>query len=436
MDFNEKFLYHIWDAQHLDKKLQTITKKVVKVIYPGRFNTDSGPDFKNAVLEIDGKKYKGDIEIELKTYNWKNHEHNEDPHFNEIILHVVYEHNASVPFTIKQNGQRAEILEIKDQLDKDIAKLIQKYADQHYAEKDKKCELFSKLEPEQTIQTLTDASLQRFENKIKRFKAEHYFADYDQLLYQGMMEALGYSKNKFQMLKFSNDYSYQFLKAKFQKNLLPEDMIKILLQKSNLIDHLPPSFPLNFKHKWIENEPDEQKNDYHWKLFRIRPSNHPVQRIIQFSEFLYSSLQTSLLHKILQLFSFQIKHFKLSIFKKNLYSTFRQRSQILPQKYLIGKTRIDTILINIILPVTALYAKEKNYQELEKLVFHIYENYPSLAENFVTKHMKTFLNDEQKKMIVKKEIFQQGLLNIYYSHCREHLCSDCVNSYSNMKFTN
>ncbi|RLC50440.1 MAG: DUF2851 domain-containing protein, partial [Candidatus Cloacimonadota bacterium] len=65
MQFSEKLLYHIWDAQHLQKNLKTISSRSIKVLFPGRWNTGSGPDFKDAIIEIDGIVKRGDVELEI-----------------------------------------------------------------------------------------------------------------------------------------------------------------------------------------------------------------------------------------------------------------------------------------------------------------------------------------------------------------------------------
>jgi hypothetical protein len=93
MQFSEKFLYHIWDAQHLVAILKTVSGKPVKIMFPGRWNTDAGPDFKDVIIEIDNKVLRGDVEIDLQTYNWNSHNHNENPNFNSVILEVVYQYN-------------------------------------------------------------------------------------------------------------------------------------------------------------------------------------------------------------------------------------------------------------------------------------------------------------------------------------------------------
>lgn len=432
MQFSEEFLYHIWDAQHLKNNLTTVSGKNLLIKFPGRWNTDSGPDFKDAIIELEGEILKGDIEIDIKAYNWKSHSHIENPEFNSVLLHIVFENNGQHPYTISENGNKVEILEIKDQLDENISKLIEHYSGKSYSEKEKKCKLFNKMSILKTKELLNQFGLIRFEKKIKRFTAEHYFSSFDQLLYMGLMEALGYSKNKYQMLQLAMNLPFDVLKRYYLKGMTINELNAMLFCSNDLIDHLPAVISNENKKKWQLLFKKQNSNDHNididikWKLFRIRPVNHPAIRILQSSNIIYNSLETSFFHEVLKLFSVPTKKFKISDFKKRLYNFFQTDKVDLPQNYKLGKTRIDTILINIILPLAVVYAREKQYNKLEQVIFEIYQNYPGLPSNYLTKYMEKFLNTDQKKIIRKHAVNQQGILNIYYENCQHHYCEACL----------
>ena len=429
MQLSEEFLYHIWDAQHLKENLTTISGKKLVIKFPGRWNTDSGPDFKDAIIQINGKIVKGDIEIDLTSYHWKSHSHNENPEFNSVLLHIVYEDKGKYPYTISEDGCKIEILEIREQLDEDINKLIKYYSGESYSEKDKACILFNDISIDDTKQFLSKIGMMRFEKKIKRFSAEHFFSDFDQLLYMGFMEALGYSKNKFQMLQIALNISYKDLKQFYKEGMTKGEYIAVLICSSGLIDNLPATISLDYIKKWQtlfkKQKFAKQPSDIKWKLFRIRPVNHPAIRILQVAGLLYDSLETSFFHNILKLFSFPIGDIKLIDFKKKLYGYFQKENDFLPDRYKLGKTRIDTILINIILPLTVIYAREKEYKQLEDVAINIYQSFPGLQDNYLTQYMEKFLNKEQKKEIRKRAIYQQGLLKVYYENCKHHYCAAC-----------
>ena len=407
MQFSEEFLYHIWDAQHLKKSLTTISGKDLVIKFPGRWNTDSGADFKDAILELNGKIQKGDVEIDLTSYHWKSHSHNENPEFNSVLLHIVYEDNGKYPYTISEDGSKIEIFEIKEQLEDDINKLIKHYSGEPYSEKDKTCKLFNKMTKNATEDFLNKMGMMRFEKKIKRFSAEHFFSDFDQLLYLGFMEALGYSKNKYQMLQIALNNSYKDLKQFYNNGMTKEEFTAIMIYSSGLDEHLPIIISNDQKEKWQtifqKQKFVNQVSDINWKLFRIRPVNHPVIRILQVADLLYDSLETSFFHNILKLFSFPSDKFKLNDFKKKLYSYFQIENIYLSDRYKLGKTRIDTILINIILPLVVIYAREKKFKQLENIALNIYQRFSGLPANYLTQYMEKFLDEDQKKIIRKKE---------------------------------
>ncbi|MEA2095419.1 MAG: DUF2851 family protein, partial [Candidatus Cloacimonadota bacterium] len=365
----------------------------------------------------------------LTSYHWKYHSHNENPEFNNVLLHIVFEDNGKYPYTISEDGRKIEILEIKEQLNDDIKKLIKHYSGEPYSEKDKTCKLFNKMTKDETEQFLTKMGMIRFEKKIKRFSAEHFFSDFDQLIYMGFMEALGYSKNKYQMLQMSLNINYKDIKQFYDNGMTRNEFTAILLCSSGLIDHLPITISIDYKKKWqtiFQKQKFVNQVSYiKWKLFRIRPVNHPVIRLLQVANLLYDSLETSFFHKILKLFSFPSENFKLNDFKKKLYSYFQIENRFLPDRYKLGKTRIDTILINIILPLTVIYAREKRYKQLEDVANEIYQSFPGLPVNYLTQYMEKFLSEEQKKVIGKRAIYQQGLLKIYYENCQHHYCEAC-----------
>ncbi|KQC11449.1 MAG: hypothetical protein APR54_02815 [Candidatus Cloacimonas sp. SDB] len=429
MEFNEQFLYHIWDAQHLVNDLETISGKELEIMYSGRWNTDSGPDFKEAIIRIGDKVKRGDIEIHLRSYDWDIHNHSENKDFNRTILHVVYKHDQPYNFTIKEDGEKLEILEIENLLNEDISKLISKYETIEFEHKDKHCDFFGGLSTESLNYLLVSSGLQRLEKKIRRFNTELYFSDYNQLLYQGIMESLGYSKNKFQLLHLALQLPYARLKEYQYLGMTRDELLALMLCSTDLINHLPASISQELKHKYnslfLRSGFQNMRFPIDWKLFRLRPINHPAVRILQIADFIYQSLDNTFFYKIIQLFSFPRGSFNIGKFRKKFYALFNSSDQELPDNLKLGLKRKDIMMINVILPLAILYARNMSFEDFETTALEVYKNYGGLAENYIIRNLAKFMTANQRKLISKKAIYQQGLLDIYYDYCINHSCAGC-----------
>ena len=94
----EKLLQYIWQFQYFNRtSLETSTAETLQIIHPGQANTNQGPDFLNARIRIGNTLLAGCIELHIKTSDWKRHGHHYDSNYNNVILHVVYEHDTTDP---------------------------------------------------------------------------------------------------------------------------------------------------------------------------------------------------------------------------------------------------------------------------------------------------------------------------------------------------
>jgi len=434
MEIQEKFLHHIWDQRHLLPDLKTVSGKPVKVIYQGQYNTFNGPDFKNVVLNLDGETINGDVEIHLKTYDWIAHEHQEDPAYNNTILHVVLEHKSKHDFTIREDAGKVEILELQTQIDADIAKLFATYDPNALKQHVGICDFFKLCSKEQLIPLLQMHGWERFSRKCQRYNAELHFDGFDQLLYNGFMEAIGYDKNKFNTLSLANHFKWDTLQEWSQKGLNSITLAAIWLNYANLTEKAEKLLSSEvFKQIVYEFEMQNfttVKGALQWSLFRIRPANHPARRILQASQLIYPLLKSGFLNTLLTIFqeeyNTQARKLVANINKK-LHDIEIQVSGIES----IGKMQMQTIIGNIFLPIIYLYAEKTHNKLLQEKIKHIYYEFPPQGTNYINNFMRGYISQEHWKMITSRYIYQQGLLNIYYKFCNYRLCNLCVDDKEN-----
>src|SRR5436190_1530399 len=77
----ERLLQQIWFHQRLLRDdLRTLDNRRVRVIHPGFWNKEPGPDFRRAVIQFeDAPAIVGDIEIDIQPSGWRGHGHAENP---------------------------------------------------------------------------------------------------------------------------------------------------------------------------------------------------------------------------------------------------------------------------------------------------------------------------------------------------------------------
>ena len=80
----------VWALQQLHTGAwRTRAGRLLRVRWPGRWNRGAGPDFRDAVIEVDGEARVGDVELHLYREDWWRHGHDADPAYDRVILHVV-----------------------------------------------------------------------------------------------------------------------------------------------------------------------------------------------------------------------------------------------------------------------------------------------------------------------------------------------------------
>ncbi len=209
---SENDLALVWNAQLWPENfnLQTVDGRPVEVVYRGRWSGGFGPDFKGAMLRIGPELLKGDVELHLRSGDWNLHGHQNDRRYNQVVLQVALEDNAS---TATEQGQVLPVLALLPLFKQSGHQLLAALE----TARTSGTRLGSLSESEgpccdrvadhhtglsQVLAKVQRLGEQRFEEKASRFETA-CAADPDsdntaaaQELWAGLLEALGYSQNK------------------------------------------------------------------------------------------------------------------------------------------------------------------------------------------------------------------------------------------------
>lgn len=114
----EEFLHYLWKLKKFDTlHLQTSHDEPVTIIKTGDYLELAGPDFFNAQIIIGDQKWAGNVEIHLKSLDWYVHGHENDAAYENVILHVVWEHDTDM---YGKNNRQIPVLVLKNYVSSDI----------------------------------------------------------------------------------------------------------------------------------------------------------------------------------------------------------------------------------------------------------------------------------------------------------------------------
>ena len=87
----ERLLWKLWKRRAARQvEFRTGAGTRIRVLYPGRTGTSAGPDFRDALLDVEGVGLvRGDVEIHRDRRDWDAHGHGDDPNYNGVVAHGV-----------------------------------------------------------------------------------------------------------------------------------------------------------------------------------------------------------------------------------------------------------------------------------------------------------------------------------------------------------
>lgn len=433
---SEEIIQAIWFHLFLKlDELKTTDGKQVRILDRGVWNKDAGPDFKQATIRIGNTVLAGDVEVHWKTTDWDHHRHSENSAYDKVILHVVFVDDAK--------DKRMPTLAIGNVLSDSLIHIAEMI---HTIREDRKnifCyDTVPTLEDDFVDQWILENGRQRFVSKCSKFEEQwaRQKTDLNELLYQGMMDALGFSKNREPFQRLSQKVSYQTLMNSIAGDEEATALMRlqaILLGAGGLLTEVKSlqvvPFVQRLENLWTEFQslhkikamlPDE------WKLFRLRPDNFPMIRIAGFAKFLIQNRNKSLVEVFTNKFdepSSDIFKECLSILTVKSFGHWSEHYFLEGEKNrkrgdLIGRQRACEILVNAVLPVIAMRAKLTGDSILHQKVLQLYRTSPSLEKNSVVSYMKKqFRLGSDGHSTIQ---YVQGLIHLH-KRCSDYSCADC-----------
>ena len=403
--------HRLWRSEDM----VTNTGKKVRVVDPGLLNTDAGPDFFNAKIEIDGHMWVGNVEMHYRATDWKRHRHDSDKAYDSVILHVVAKDDAPVRRT---NGELIPqlVLEVSPQFNADYASLVG-------ATIEVPCATKIKQVPHLTIvEWVEGLAFERLHGKVERIHQllDSFNGSWEDVCYVTLARNFGFGINNDAFERLARRTPLRLL-GKHSDSVLQIEAL--LFGQAGMLDAQKLGMDSYYnqlctEYAFLSNKfqltPMEKES---WKLFRIRPQNFPYRRIAMLAQFIEGGFR--MMNRILEaegekemralfeveLSGYWIKHYTFG--KPNERATAT-----------LSRSSIDIILINTVAPLLYAYGELTGNYEMTDKAIKLLEDLRA-ESNSIVSHFVAYGID------CPDALTSQALVQLKREYCDARKCIYC-----------
>ena len=415
---SEQLMHYLWRTKQLERTgIKLADGQRLEILDFGNYNSNSGPDFLNGKIRIGDTILAGHIEMHLNSSDWYAHGHQNDPAYNNVILHVVCHNDMAV---VTPNGAPIPVLLLLEYIDPTV---VEKYDRMNAGLVGIPC---SRLHPEKVSPQVWNIwkerlNIERLQSRVSwvEKEIESTVQDWERIFYKQLFMSMGTNVNKeaFAMLADRLDFNI-FGRLRDSPDLLHAYVFGMAGMLDQDVEE--PYF------KCLKSEFEflRAKYDLHsipavvWKYARMHPQNFPDIRIAQVSEMIRTNpyLFTSILE------STTIKQLKKLLSVKDLpvYWNFHYRlgGKEGGRKKIMGGSMKNLIIINCIIPIMFIYGKYQNRSELRETALSLLEQLPP-ENNYITRMW------EELGIASRTAQDSQALIQLKNHYCDRLQCLSC-----------
>lgn len=432
----EAMLQRLWEGAGFPDALTSLEGHRLRVLSPGWLNKSGGPDFTNAQIEFNGETVTGDVEIHRRMRDWFDHNHDSDPVYNGVVLHVVSASpDDNAPRATTQQGRA-------------VATLIWPDGDGLYGDdaleglpaRCGKCASGVISEnPEVFQHFLGLAGEWRMLEKQRRIRERMSSAGADQAMYEVFMEACGYSAYREQFKRIAQALHYDRARQLAQQT--PDLLEVALLRIAGLLPDMwrhdvdPPLHYIRSLEQLQKHLPGLKALDLRWRSANSRPANRPERRLAGAARFITRTADYGMQKKMEMLWRASMPPVARRRAIEDFFGgamgfwanhcSWHGDSMTRPSAPL-GEGRIRTIIGNVLIPAALAWAREQKSTLLEDHVYDFFAALPAEPENRVHRVMRQWLFAGGKpfRMTFRR---QQGLMQMHQDWCSHNpACRNCT----------
>ena len=413
----EDFLHYVWKFQKFEKEtLSTTASEKLLILKPGQHNVQSGPDFFNGQVQIENQLWAGNIEIHLKSSDWYAHRHETDPAYDNVILHVVWEHDTEI---YRKNNTVIPTLVLKERVDRSVLKQYLKL----FSEKPKfiNCENDFAAVDEFVISSWQERLfMERLQQKSELVFRELEAAtnDWEALLFRLLAKNFGLKVNGGSFLSLAQSLEFSVVRKlrgepfKFESVLYGLSGMLEQGKDDSYLNDLKDNYTF-LAHKFKL----EARGVIPPKFFRLRPPNFPTIRLSQLAMLYYKEpslfseiISAKTLDQFYDLFEVSTSKHWETHYNFGVASTKRNKR--------LTRDFIHLLIINTVIPLKFCYAKQVGKDVSEELV--------ALATSLPKEENSIVKNFNLLKPIISNAFESQAMLQLKNEYCNPKKCMECA----------
>jgi len=411
----EALMQYVW--QHRlwrTEDMVTNDRRKVRVIDPGLLNTDSGPDFFNAKIEIDGRLWVGNVEMHVRASDWKRHGHHLDTVYDNVILHVVQKDDAPVTRT---NGELIPqvVLEVSPRFNECYDRLVNARIELPCAPR---LGEVSQLTITEWIEAL---AFERLHDKVGRMRDlyDRFCGSWEDICYVTLARNLGFGINSEAFERLARATPLRLLHKHCDSMLQIEallfgqaGLLQTVQERDTYVEQLTREYAFlagKFQLRPIEGAL--------WKLFRSRPQNSPYRRIAMLAHFVQGgfNLMNDILHAdgeqaLRRLFDIELTGYWAT------HYTFGHPSPA--PAVALGRSSVDIVLINTVAPLYYAYGEMTDNYEMTDRAIRLLEDLRPEQNAIVALFRNAGVRCDDA-------LTSQALIQLRRNYCEKRKCIYC-----------
>lgn len=411
----EDFLHYLWRNKKFDSfNLKTINGEKVEILNLGSYLQSEGPDFFNAQIIIGSQKWAGNVEIHLKSSDWYLHHHETDGNYDNVILHVVWEHDVDV---YRKDNSIIPVLELKNYVAEiELKKHDYLFQTKNWINCEKEIHQVDAFVFQKWKERLFLERLEMKINPINDFLLKNS-NDWEATLFVFLSKYFGLNINGDSFFQIAKNIPFSIIRKK-QNNLI--HLEALLFGVANLLnEEKEDSYYRQLQENWNYLKVKYNLNEEYYnnvQFYKLRPDNFPTIRLSQLAA-VYAT-HSNLFTKITTIESLKDFYELLNVSASDYWKThyvFDKESKAKSKK--LSKSFINLLIINVVVPIKFLFLKQKGEDNLDDLIELLYQ---------LPTETNTIIDKFKNIAIPSNSAFDsQTLIQLKNEYCSQKKCLNC-----------